>query len=126
MEGEMNTNQARNWQQYTQPTPSDKQQKKIVVKVRNKSWLTKGEKVIYGFLSILILLGGIYIVNFSSTTDQLNRNVQSMEEKVQQQKVENEGLIFEVRELSKPERITKIAKENGLKIQETKVKRAAN
>lgn len=122
----MNTNQARNWHQHTRPTPSEKQQKKIVVKVRNKSWLTKGEKVIYGFLSILILVGGTYIVNFSSTTDKLNRDVQTMEEKVQQQKMENEGLVYEVRELSKPERITKIAKESGLKIQDTKVKRATN
>lgn len=121
----MNTNQARNWQQhYSQP--SEEQRKKIVVKVRKKSWLTKGEKVIYAFLCTLMILLGIYIVSFSSSTDALNRNVQSLENTVEQQQIENAGLVYEIRELSKPERITKIAKEHGLKIQDTKVKRATN
>jgi len=123
----MNSNQARNWQNsYSQPRPSEHPKKKIVVKVRSKSWLTKGEKIIYAFLSVLIILSGIFMVSYSSTTDSLNRDVQTLNEKVHQQQVENEGLLFEVRELSKPERITKIAKENGLKIQDTQVKRASN
>src|SRR5690625_3863480 len=66
----------------------------------------------------------MYIVSFSSSTDTLNRDVQSLEVQVQQMKVDNESLSFEVRELSKPERITKIARDNGLKIQDAQVKRA--
>lgn len=73
---------------------------------------------------MLFAAASIYVVAYSSSTDKLNREIQSLNEKVQQQKLENEDLVFEINELSKPERITKIAKENGLKIQETKVKRA--
>jgi len=120
----MNTNHARNWQHdYAQ---EQKQQKKVVIRVRKKSWLTKGEKVIYAFFGVVLILAGLYIVSYSSQTDSLNRSVQSLEQQVQQQKIENESLLFEVSELSKPERIIKIAKENGLQIQDTKVKRATN
>src|SRR5690625_2374758 len=124
MEKIMNTNHARNWQHdYAQ---EQKQQKKVVIRVRKKSWLTKGEKVIYAFFGVVLILAGLYIVSYSSQTDSLNRSVQSLEQQVQQQKIENESLLFEVSELSKPERIIKIAKENGLQIQDTKVKRATN
>jgi len=120
----MNTNQARSWQRdYVQ---HEQQQKKVVVKVKKSSWLTKGEKIIYAFFGIIIIVAGIYIVSFSSTTDTLNREIQTLDQQVQQQAIENQNLLFKVNELSRPERITKIAKENGLKIQDTKVKRVSN
>jgi len=120
----MNTNHARKWQRdYVQP-PGQPQKKKITVKVRKNSWLTKGEKIIYAFLAIVILASGLYLVSFSSSTDTLNREVQTLETEVQEMKVDNEALAYEIRELSKPERITKIARENGLKIQDAQVKRA--
>lgn len=119
----MNTNQAKNWQQdYVKP--SEHQEKKVLVKVKKRSLLTKGEKVIYTFFATVLIIACFYIVSFSSTTDTLNRNVQSLEQQVQKQKLENESLLFEVSELSNPERITNIAKEHGLKIQDAKVKRA--
>lgn len=121
----LHMNQARNWQNY-QTQPNEEQQKKVVVKIRKKSWLTKGEKIIYAFLCMLIIFSGIYIVSFSGSTDTLNREVQSLEQKVEHQKVEIASSQYEIRELSKPERIIKIAKENGLKIQDTEVKRAKN
>lgn len=125
MDDEMNTGPARKWQTnhtyHTEPEP-----KKVVVKVKSKSWLTKGEKVIYAFLCAAIIACGMFIVSYSSTTDALNRDTQALNDKVNAQEVENENLLFEVRELSKPERITKVAKENGLEIQESQVKRAAN
>ncbi|MEI3606728.1 cell division protein FtsL [Pseudogracilibacillus sp. SE30717A] len=121
----MNTNHAKNWQQsYTQP--ERQQQKKIVIRVKKKGWLTKGEKMIYAFFGLILICIGIYIVSFSSSTDTLNRDLQTLEQKVHKKQVENESLQFEIKELSKPERITGIAKENGLKTQNTKVKRATN
>lgn len=124
MEEIMNTNHAKNWQhEYQQPK---QQQKKIVVRVKKKAWITKGEKVIYAFFGVLLLCIGIYMVSFSSSTDKLNRELQTLEQQVDQQQLQNESLYFEVKELSKPERITRIAKENGLKIQDAKVKRASN
>lgn len=119
----MNSNNARQWQQYSAQTQRDNQ-RKVVVKVRSKNWLTKGEKVIYAFLATALLGIGIFIVSYASSVDTLNRDVQSLEQDIQQQTAKNDELLGEVRELSKSERITSIAKENGLKIQDAKVKRA--
>lgn len=119
----MQTNHARSWQQ-NHAHNLQPQQKKVIIKVKKKSWLTKGEKIIYALFGVLLIVAGIYIVSFSSATDSLNRELQTLEANVQQQRIENETLMFEKDELSKPERITAIAKENGLKIQATKVKRA--
>src|SRR5699024_3854449 len=109
------------WQHSYQP----QQDKKVKVKVRKNNWITKGEKIIYSFAATCLILFGIYVVSYSSSTDTLNRELQELETKVQNQQIQNEVLTFEVRELSRPERITKIAKENGLKVQDSKVKKAS-
>src|SRR5699024_1482435 len=83
--------------------------KKTVKKVKKRKILTKGEKIIYTFFSMVVLIAAIYIVSFASTTDGLNRDIQKIESEVQQHKVVNKDLAFEISELSKPERITKIA-----------------
>lgn len=119
----MQTNHARSWQQ-NHARSLQQDEKKIIIKVHKKSWLTKGEKIIYALFGVVLIAACIYIVSFSSTTDSLNRELQTLEANVEQQRIENETLMFEKDELSKPERITAIAKENGLKIQATKVKRA--
>lgn len=116
----MNGNQARSWQHL----PEQQQDKKVKVKVRKQGWITKGEKFLYTLFSIGLISAGIYIVSFSSATDALNRDLQNLEGTVQNQKIVNEGLQFEKKELSRPERITKIAKENGLKVQDAQVKQA--
>lgn len=99
-------------------------EKQIVVKVRKKGWVSKGEKIIYTVFSIGLMVACLYIVSFASKTDQLNRELLSLEQTVHDQKIENEALYFEASELSSPERIIKIARENGLKIQDAKVKKA--
>ncbi len=119
----MSANHARNWeQQYTTQTPV--KEKQVTVKVHKQSWITKGEKVLYSVVGACLISAGIYTVSFSSSTDTLNRELQTLETEVQKQQVTNEGLLFEVKELSRPERITKIAKDNGLKIQDAEVKKA--
>lgn len=121
----MNTSRARQWQQSYAATQSQtEKQKQIKIKVRKKSWITKGEKILYSFIGICLIIAGFFIVSYSSTTDAINRDIQSLEQTINEQHVQNENLHFEVKELSKPERIMKIAEENGLKIQDTKVKRA--
>lgn len=119
----MKSNQARAWQQtpVQETTPKKKQ---VVVRVRKKGLITRGEKVLYSFICFIFISACFYIVSFSSTMDTLNRNVQLKEQQVEQQIATNENLFIEIRELSKPERITKIAKENGLKVQDTEVKKA--
>lgn len=114
----------KNWQQVGQPQKRE-QDKKVVVKVRKPAWITKGEKLMYSVVGVALLSFGIYVVSYASSTDTLNRELQQLETQVQNQQIENEGLTFEVSELSRPERITKIAKDHGLKIQDAKVKKAS-
>lgn len=123
MEKIMAVNHARTWQQsYPSYQPQQPEKKQVIV--RKQSWITKGEKILYSFIGISLIIAGIFIVSYSSSTDSLNRELQKLEKSVQTQEVKNEGLIFEVKELSRPERITKIAKDNGLTIQDAKVKQA--
>ncbi len=97
---------------------------KVHIKVTQSGKITKGERFIYIFFSIILVLVSTYIVFYSSQTDTMNRELQSYEETVSNQQFINEGLTFEVKELSQPERITKIAKDKGLKIQDAQVKKA--
>lgn len=118
----MSADHARNWQEnYTTQQVKEKQ---VAVKVHKQSWITKGEKMLYSIFGVCLLSASIYTVSFASSTDKINRELQSLENKVQTQQVTNEGLLFEMKELNRPERITKIAKENGLKIQDAEVKKA--
>ncbi|WP_188454489.1 cell division protein FtsL [Virgibacillus oceani] len=120
----MSTNQARSFQP-THTSHSPQREKQVAIKVRKSSWITKGEKVLYTVVGVCLILAGIFIVSFSSSTDSVNREIQSLERTIQTQKVENDGLKYEKKELSRPERIIKIAKENGLKIQDSEVKHAS-
>lgn len=120
----MNTSHARSWQQTGPEHTQTQQDQKVSVKVRKQGWVTKGEKALYSTMGLCVILAGIFIVSFSSSTDTINRELQQLEKTVQYQQVENEGLSFEVKALSRPERITKIARENGLKIQDAEVKQA--
>ncbi|KPH77186.1 MULTISPECIES: cell division protein FtsL [Bacillaceae] len=119
----MSANHARNWQQFS-PQQTPNKEPKAHVKVQKKNWITKGEKVIYSIVILCFIVSGIFMVSFSSATDSLNRELIALEQTVKHQKVTNEGLVFEKKELSRPERILKIAKEKGLKIQDADVKQA--
>lgn len=121
----MNTSQVRrqHWQQEVAPNHSP-QKKQVAVKVRKHGWVTKGEKILYSIVAVGLLLMSYYFVTYSSSTDSLNREIQSLEQQIEQTQLVNESLSFEVKELSKPDRIKEIAEKYGLKIQNTKVKRA--
>lgn len=106
-----------------QPSHSP-QERKVTVKVRQSSWITTGEKILYSFFGILLIGICYYIVSFSSTTDSLNREIQSIETEIETKQIQNETLTFEIKELSRPERIKAIAEKHGLEIQNTKVKSA--
>jgi len=119
----MNTNHARSWKQSYQYAPQREPQK-VKVKVQKKNWLTKGEKVLYSVVSACIIATGIFVVSYSSSADTINRDVQKIEAKVRHQEMKNESLAYKKKEYSRPERITKIAREKGLKIQNADVKQA--
>lgn len=119
----MSVEYARNFQQLN-PKQLPKQEPKTKVKIKRTGWITKGEKVLYTFMCMCLLAFGVFIVSYSSSTDSLNREVQTLEKQVNDQLVINEGLNFEKKSLSRPERILEIAKEKGLKVQGTEVKQA--
>lgn len=116
----MAVKQERNWQQSAEEYATKKQ---VVVKVHKTGWVTKGEKILYSLISVILIAAALYIVAYSSSIDTVNRELQTLEQSITDQQVVNEGLLFEMRELSRPERITKIAKDNGMKIQDAEVKR---
>lgn len=123
----MSTNQAKDWQSYYGQAERQKQIKKKIVRTQKlKFKFSFGEKFIFSILTILVLCFGMILVSTAASSDTLNRQVQTLENDIHIQKSENENLVFEIKELSSPERITSFAKENGLKIQGTKVKRASN
>lgn len=119
----LNTNHARKWDDAsTVASPNRKQQ--VTVKVRKQGWITRGEKLLYTLIGIGLIMASFYIVSYASTNDTLNREIQSLEEKIEEQQIKNGLLASEKKELSKPERIIKIARENGLKIQDAEIKQA--
>ncbi|MFD2760544.1 cell division protein FtsL [Lentibacillus juripiscarius] len=121
----MDGNTARKWEQsYASHIPEQEKQSASVA-IQKKRWITTGEKVLYSAVGLLLIAVSIYVVSFASSTDTLNRKVESLEQTVKQQEVTNEGLLYEKKQLSRPERITRIAKENGLKIQDAQVKQAS-
>ena len=103
---------------------SQTKQQQTTVHVHKKKWVSTGEKALYTLVSSLAVAASIFIVSYSSSIDGLNRDIQNLEGNISDQKVVNENLQFEIKELSDPERILKIAKENGLKIRQSKVKQA--
>jgi len=119
----MSANHARSWQQ-SNPQHQPNREQKVAVKVKKTGWITKGEKILYSLLGTGLIAGSIFMVSFASTTDTINRELQELEQTVSTQQVKNEGLLFEKKELSRPERIIQIAKENGLKVQNAEIKQA--
>ena len=117
----MTQNQARHWQESYVQQPE--RQQKVVIKVKRTGWLTKGEKIIYSVCALMMIIATFYIVSYSSSIDSIHRKSQNLEAEVQQKIITNNNLTFEVKELSEPGRILDIAYENGLKIQDAKVKR---
>ncbi|WP_163530400.1 cell division protein FtsL [Halobacillus ihumii] len=116
----MSTERVRDLQQPVQEP--NKQQPKV--KVHKKQWISTGEKFLYSAFTGVVVAASIFMVNFTSSTDTLNRNIQQLEQEVEQQAAHNETLAYQVKELSNPDRILEIAKEHGLDIQNAKVKQA--
>ncbi|SDC67075.1 cell division protein FtsL [Terribacillus halophilus] len=121
----MSAERARSWQQ-SSPAQRPQQQPKrqVKVKVHKKTWITPGEKILYTFFSLVILAAAAYFVTFAASTYNINRDVEALDSEISHQKVANEDLTYEVKELSKPERIIDIARDAGLKVQSAKVKEA--
>ncbi|MCP3026214.1 cell division protein FtsL [Halobacillus sp. A5] len=107
-----------------QPVERQQEQKQVKVKVQKKQWISTGEKVLYSMATGLVVIASVFMVQFTSTTDTLNRDIQNIEQEISQQKSDNENIAYEAKELSNPDRILQIAKDNGLEMQNAEVKQA--
>ncbi|RWZ60700.1 cell division protein FtsL [Halobacillus fulvus] len=108
-----------------QPLQQPERQKQVKVKVhKKKRWISTGEKFLYTVSTAIVVAASVFLVQFSSQTDVLNRDIRSLESNISQQETRNENLAYQVKELSNPDRILNIAKENGLNIQNAQVKQA--
>lgn len=107
-----------------QPLQQPERQKQVKVKVHKQKWISTGEKFLYSFATAAVLAASVFLVQTSASTDAINRDIRGLEQDIQQQQSQNENLAYQVKELSNPDRILSIAKENGLNIQNAQVKQA--
>lgn len=98
-----------------QPKPSPKRlfQRKV----------TRGEKVLWGFALIGLLVASVYIVSTYASIYSLNQNIEQLQAKAQTQTKVNNQLNQQVSKLSRPERIYNIAKNKlGMTFKQNSVK----
>ncbi|MCA1023375.1 cell division protein FtsL [Halobacillus litoralis] len=107
-----------------QPLQQPDRQKQVKVKVHKKKWLSTGEKFLYSITTSVVLAASVFLIHTSAETDAINRDIRSLEQDISKQESQNENLAYQVKELSNPDRILSIAKENGLNIQNAQVKQA--
>lgn len=107
-----------------QPLQQPDKQKQVKVKVHKQKWISTGEKFLYSFATAAVLAASVFLVQTSAATDTINRDIRSLESNISAQESQNENLAYQVKELSNPDRILGIAKENGLNIQNAEVKQA--
>ncbi|MBN8234347.1 cell division protein FtsL [Halobacillus kuroshimensis] len=107
-----------------QPLQQPDRQKQVKVKVHKKKWLSTGEKFLYSITTSVVLAASVFLIHTSAETDAINRDIRSLEQDISKQESQNENLAYQVKELSNPDRILTIAKENGLNIQNAQVKQA--
>ncbi|NSL50773.1 cell division protein FtsL [Calidifontibacillus erzurumensis] len=101
-----------------QVSPKKNQHKNVKVKARlkKKSSLTVGEKFLITFLVFMSALGCMLIISKQAAIIQMNNDIRALESEITAQEKVNSGLYEEITELSKPERILQIAKQQGLTI----------
>ncbi len=92
--------------------------------VPKKQWITKGEKITYSLISVVVIAISLYVVSFSTSIDSVNRDIQQLESTVTEQMVMNDTLKAQKAELSEPSRILEEAKKHGLDIRNSQVVQA--
>ena len=82
----------------------------------------KGEKMIYGLLIFLLILSPIMIVFSKATLSKTNITLKRMENKITEQKNENESLSMKIDELASLDKIQGLAKNLGLSYNNDNIK----
>lgn len=87
-----------------------------------KSWLTPGEKIIGVAFAGMVCFGAIHLISNQSNIYEANKELQTVQEKINEQEKVNGDLKVQVSELSSYDRIFAKAKEMGLIKDENNVK----
>lgn len=94
--------------------------------MKKKGIITTGEKLLLSLLLIFSTIGCTMIISKQAAIFQLNNDIQVLESKITEQQKVNSGLAEEITELSRPQRILKIASEQGLTITDNNVQVIGN
>ncbi|WP_223596003.1 cell division protein FtsL [Neobacillus bataviensis] len=119
------SNLARNFEQQQQQRVEKTVQDRSQIKIK-KSWLTPGEKIIGVAFAGLVCFGAIHLISNQAKIYDINKDIQKVETKVEEQQKVNRDLQDQVSELSSYERIFEKAKKMGLLINENDVKVVQN
>lgn len=102
---------------------NQKRMNKSATVIVEKGGITKGETILLSLLAIVFFLASIFVISNYATIQSLNRDVHVLQSDVENKTQTNEDLQLQVTELSDPERIMSIAKEElGLTLNEKNVK----
>jgi len=104
-----------------QQQTEQKVQIKREVKIK-KSWLTPGEKIIGVVFAGMVCFGSIHLISNQSKLYEANKDLQIVQDKINEQEKVNEDLKVQVSELSSYDRIFAKAKKMGLIKDENNVK----
>ncbi|QPA31955.1 cell division protein FtsL [Thermaerobacillus caldiproteolyticus] len=105
-----------NQRQHSSTRPHVKRKRKLKIR------FTLGEKLIFVSFLLFALYAAIHIVSNQVAIYQMNKEIQQLEDTIQEQKKHNNDLYVEVQQLSTYERILQKAKELGLSLNENNVK----
>jgi cell division protein FtsL len=96
--------------------PRTRKQRKLKIR------FTLGEKLLFLSFCAFAMYAAVHIVSNQVKIYQVNKEIQQLQETVQEQKKQNNDLYVEVQQLSTYERILQKAKELGLSLNENNVK----
>ena len=87
-----------------------------------KGRITKGEVILLLLLTIVFFVASLFVLSNYATIQSLNRDVHVLQSEIDNKLTTNEDLQLQVTELSEPDRIMSIAKEElGLTLNEENV-----
>jgi cell division protein FtsL len=112
-------NLAKKYLEQQQAEQSVKSKRQVKIK---KTWLTPGEKIIGVVFAGMVCFGAIHLISNQSKIYEVNKDIQLVEEKINDQQKVNGDLQVEVSELSSYDRIFEKAKKLGLIKDENNVK----
>jgi len=113
------SNLARKYLEQQQADQSIKSKSQVKIK---KTWLTPGEKIMGLVFAGMVCFGAIHLISNQSRIYEVNKDIQTMENKISEQQKVNGDLQVQVSELSSYDRIFEKAKKLGLIKDENNVK----